>query len=63
MSYQYIKRIYGLDVKPGNLVEFTEDGRTGKVAHRKTDDHYVAVNFDDGDTGRCHPMSIKKLGY
>ena len=60
MAYDYIKRFYGKDFKPGMRVSFDEyGGALGTVKRTRGDSQYVSVKFDDGREGNCHPDSIQ----
>ena len=60
MPYNYIERAYGTRFKAGMRVLFTEyDDAPGTVKRANGDPHYVAVRFDDGREGDCHPASLK----
>lgn len=62
MAYDYIKRTYGRDFKPGQRVVFTEyDNKPGVVKRPHGDPKYVAVRFDDGTEGDCHPESVEPV--
>ena len=58
-DYDYIKRQYGIDYRPGQRVVLEgKDKRAGTVARSRTQLHYVKVAFDDGATGYAHPNSL-----
>lgn len=59
MTYDYIRRTYGLDFKPGDRVRFV-DGRTGTVKRENVSQgHYVMVMFDQKTfASPCHPGEL-----
>lgn len=59
MPYKYIRRAYGVQFMPGMRVTFSEyDNAPGVVKRVRGDPQYVAVRFDDGREGNCHPSSL-----
>jgi len=63
MSYDYIKRTYGLDFRAGERVTHTVTGKLGEVRRSGTSipAHYVAVRFDGmNHNSQCHPEELIK---
>ena len=63
MSYDYIKRTYGLDFRSGERVTHTVTGKSGEVRRAGTSipAHYVAVRFDGmKHNSPCHPEELAK---
>lgn len=60
MSYDYVKRTYGVEPKVGQKVKHAVTGRTGIVAREdKSAGHYVQVRFDDKRFALpCHPTEL-----
>jgi hypothetical protein len=58
MSYEYIKRTYGLTFTPGDRVRHTVAGNIGTV--KRGESHYVNVTFDGQRFSTpCHPQELK----
>lgn len=53
MSYDYVRRAYGVDPRVGQRVTHTVTQESGKVSReRPSQAHYVMVKFD----GTKHPL-------
>lgn len=61
MSYDYIKRAYGLTFKPKMRVRHTVTDRLGAVRRPgNTPGNYVSVRFDgEGHNLPCHPLELE----
>lgn len=54
MAYDYIRRTYGVDAKPGQRI--TVDGKPGVVVRPQGDPAHLQVRFDgQKHTVPCHP--------
>lgn len=59
MSYDYIKRTYGVTPEPGSRVRHTVTGKSGVIARAIGDPQYVRVRFDGVTfTVPCHPEEL-----
>ncbi|MGV8939069.1 MAG: hypothetical protein ACOH2J_18265 [Allorhizobium sp.] len=60
MSYDYIRRMYGVDPIPGHLVQHQVTGRYGTIHPEPAEQqHYVHVCFQgDKHTRPCHPAEL-----
>lgn len=59
MTYDYVKRAYGVDPVVGGRVQHTETGRYGKIAKEREPRHYVHVQFDGRSfASPCHPTAL-----
>ncbi len=52
MTYEYVKRTYGVNPIPGNRVRHQITNREGVICRSRSQEHYVKVRFD----GQKHPM-------
>jgi hypothetical protein len=63
LSYEYVKKAYGVPVEVGQRVTFNERGcarKEGVVVGKREYDHYVHVRFDGSDFDvPCHPLSLE----
>lgn len=61
MTYDYVKRTYGVDPEPGQAVTHTVTGKGGVIAREnKGQSHYVQVRFDgQRHTLPCHPTELE----
>jgi hypothetical protein len=59
MAYEYVKKYYGVDPKPGMRVT-TEDGKkSGVIARKASYNNYVYVKFDGAKFSvPCHPLDL-----
>lgn len=64
MSYDYVRRTYGVDPKVGQRVRHTEIDRYGVITpENKGFGHYVRVRFDGRKyADNCHPTALEYLG-
>lgn len=61
MSYEYVKRYYGVHPKLGQRVFHTEIKEWGTVIRKRRGyaGHYVFVRFDGRKlSSPCHPLSL-----
>jgi len=60
MQYDYVRRTYGIDPRPGQLVKHTVTGKTGMISREnKSQGHYVMVRFNgQKHTVPCHPTEL-----
>jgi hypothetical protein len=60
VSYDYVKRAYGVDPRIGARVQHTVTKRFGRIAREKASAaHYVNVIFDGlGFSKPCHPTEL-----
>lgn len=60
MSYEYVKRAYGHEPIPGNVVQHTVTKKFGQIARESpSQGHYVMVKFDGGKHALpCHPDEL-----
>lgn len=60
MTYDYVKRTYGVDPKIGARVQHIETKKFGKITREKPSAaHYVNVTFDGlGFSMPCHPTAL-----
>jgi hypothetical protein len=63
MTYDYIKKTYGVEPKVGDRVQHTVTKRFGKITREKRSaTHYVNVMFDGlGLSQLCHPTELDYL--
>lgn len=61
MTYDYVKRTYGVSPAVGQRVTHTVTKNSGTVAREdKTQSHYVKVRFDgQKHTLPCHPTELE----
>jgi hypothetical protein len=61
MSYDYIKRTYGVNPVVGERVRHTEVNKFGVIAREKLSaGHYVQVRFDGNKfDSPCHPTALE----
>ncbi len=60
-GYDYVRRAYGVDPRPGSRVRHTETGEYGTIARLRPKDaaHYVHVVFDgQKHSAPCHPTAL-----
>lgn len=64
MSYDYVKRTYGVDPVVGEKVKHTVTGESGVIARESPGQaHYVRVRFDGKSFSLpCHPTELEYLG-
>ena len=67
MSYDYVRRMYGVNPVVGERVRHTElrgAGAFGTIAReRPSQGHHVMVRFDGrGHADPCHPTTLEYLG-
>lgn len=60
MTYDYVKRAYGVNPILGQRVRHTETKKFGSIEHEdRSASHYVQVKFDGRDFALpCHPTSL-----
>ncbi len=59
MSYEYVKRAYGVNPVPGARVRHNETGKFGRIVRKRVDDNYVHVQFDGQKFDLpCHPKAL-----
>lgn len=60
MSYEYIKKSYGVEPVVGQQVQHEVTRKFGKIAREnKSSSHYVMVKFDGSNHSLpCHPLEI-----
>lgn len=65
MSYDYVKRAYGVNPKVGQRVRHTEVDKLGKITReRLSQAHYVMVRFDgEKHPSPCHPTALDYFPY
>lgn len=60
MSYDYVRRMYGVDPVPGQRVRHLETKEWGTVLpERASHAHYVQVEFDNSGAGLSHPKALR----
>lgn len=61
MSYDYIKRTYGVSPEPGNVVYHTVTKQWGVIKREsKSASHYVQVAFEgQKHSSPCHPTELQ----
>jgi hypothetical protein len=58
-SYDYIRRMYGVDPQVGRRVRHTVTNRFGYVGKARSPEHYVHVTFDGSKySAPCHPTEL-----
>lgn len=67
MSYNYVRRVYGVNPIPGERVRHTElrgPGSLGTITReRPSQGHHVMVRFDGRKhADPCHPTALEYLG-
>ncbi len=64
MSYDYVKRAYGVTPVVGERVRHTEIDKLGVIAREKLSaGHHVQVRFDgEKFASPCHPTALEYLG-
>lgn len=59
MTYDYIKRTYGVTPEPGARVRHTVTNREGSIIRPQGDPQYVRVRFDGQKHALpCHPDEL-----
>ena len=59
MSYDYIKRMYGVHPVPGRMARHTETGELVKILReRPSHAHYVRIKLPNGAAGFSHPTAL-----
>lgn len=63
MSYDYVKRAYGVDPRVGQRVRHTEIDKQGTIAREgRSNQHHVMVRFDgQRHPSPCHPTALEYL--
>lgn len=63
MSYEYVRRTYGVNPVPGQRVRHQETGKLGVIVHENVSAaHYVHVRFDHLKFSLpCHPNALDYL--
>lgn len=63
MTYDYVKRAYGVNPVVGERVRHHITSREGIVARERSPNHYVHVLFDGSKHALpCHPTEMDYLG-
>ena len=64
MTYDYVRRTYGVDPVIGERVRHQVTKREGRIAREsRSQGHYVMVRFDGRPfTLPCHPTELDYLG-
>lgn len=59
MSYDYIKRMYGVRPVPGRKARHTETGEIVTILReRPSHGHYVRIKLPNGVAGFSHPTAL-----
>lgn len=63
MTYEYVKRTYGVSPEAGGIVRHTVLNRLGTICREnKSASHYVQVRFDgQRHKSPCHPTELEYL--
>ena len=63
MSYDYVRRAYGVDPKVGQRVKHKVTGTSGVIVREdKSQSHYIKVRFDEYKHAMpCHPTELDYL--
>lgn len=59
MSYDYIRRMYGVNPVPGRKARHTETGELVTIMREKpSHGHYVRIKMPNGVAGFSHPTAL-----